>query len=94
MVEKCKKCIRLIGRKGFCEIMHYINDHDHVILSDLLPIAGNGTIMERREELLELNLISDKKIKEGRRNYIVYDLTPKGEKVLKKIEEMSEIMEG
>jgi predicted transcriptional regulator len=83
----------MLGRKGFCEILYYIKDHDRVILSDLLPIAGHGTVMDRREELLDYGLISDKKIKEGRRNYIVYDLTPKGEKVLEMLKEIVKILE-
>ncbi|MEA1993260.1 MAG: hypothetical protein U9N35_02530 [Euryarchaeota archaeon] len=85
--------VRLLGRKGFYEILEYTKGHDRVILSDLLPIAGNGTIMDRREELLEQGLIYDKKIKEGRRNYIVYDLTSKGKRFLKQLEKTVEIME-
>ncbi|MEA1993460.1 MAG: archaellum operon transcriptional activator EarA family protein [Euryarchaeota archaeon] len=63
------------------------------ILSDILPIAGAGTVMNRREELLDVGLISDKKIKKGRRYYIVYELTPKGERVLEQLETTLEILE-
>jgi predicted transcriptional regulator len=83
----------MIGRKGFYEILVYIRDHERVILSDLLPIAGHGTIMDRREELLDAGLIGDKKIKEGRRNYIVYDLTSKGKKFLDELEALITILE-
>ena len=89
---KCKDYIRMMGHKGFCEILFFLNKNNRVILSDLLKIAGNGTIMDRREELLELGLISDKKVKEGRRNYIVYELTPKGEKLLEELENIVKIM--
>ncbi|MEA1994520.1 MAG: hypothetical protein U9N35_09060 [Euryarchaeota archaeon] len=93
MDEKRIKYAQLLGRKGFYEILHYIKNHEErVILSDLLPIAGHGTIMDRREELLEIGLISDGKIKEGRRNYIIYNLTPKGEKVLEKLDKVLDVM--
>lgn len=94
MNEKRVRYAQLIGRKGFYEILCYIRDHkERVILSDLLPIAGHGTIMDRREELLDIGLIADGKIKEGRRNYIVYNLTPKGEEVLEKLEKVLDSME-
>lgn len=92
-IPKCKKYIKILGRKGFCEILFFLKENDRVILSDLLKMAGHGTIMDRREELLELGLISDKKIKEGRRNYIVYELTPKGEKILKMLRKIVTILE-
>ncbi len=90
---KCQKYIRILGRKGFCEILFFLEKNDRVILSDLLKMAGHGTIMDRREELLELGLICDKKIKEGRRNYIVYELTPKGEKILEELKNIVKILE-
>ncbi len=90
--EKRVKYAQMLGRKGFYEILLHVKNNDRVILSDLLPIAGHGTIMDRREELLDLGLISDRKIKEGRRNYIIYELTPKGEKILEKMEELLDMM--
>mgnify|MGYP001060249701 CR=1 FL=1 len=90
---ECKDYIRMLGHKGFCEILFFLKENNRVILSDLLKIAGNGTIMDRREELLELGLICDRRIKEGRRNYIIYELTPKGEKLLKELKNIVEILE-
>jgi len=83
----------MLGHKGFCEILFFLKENDRVILSDLLKIAGNGTIMDRREELLELGLICDKKIKEGRKSYIIYELTPKGEKFLEELKNIVRILE-
>ncbi len=91
--KRMREYVRRFGGKGFYEILVYIRDHDRVILSDFLHIAGHGTVMDRREELLDLGLISDKKIKEGRRNYIVYEMTPKGETFLEKLERLLDIME-
>ena len=91
---ECKDYIRMLGHKGFCEILFFLEKNDRVILSDLLKIAGNGTIMDRREELLELGLICDGRIKEGRRNYIVYELTPKGERLLKELKNIVKILES
>ncbi len=91
-LDEVREHVRVLGRKGFYEILTHIKNNDRVILSDLLPIAGHGTVMDRREELLDLGLISDKKIKEGRRNYIVYELTPKGEKFLTQLDKLVEIL--
>ena len=90
---ECKDYIRMLGHKGFCEILFFLKENNRVILSDLLKIAGNGTIMDRREELLELGLICDERIKEGRRNYIIYELTPKGERLLKELKNIVKILE-
>jgi len=83
-----KKMIELVGRKGFYQILAMIRDNNEIILSDLLNIAGSGTIVDRREELLDLGLIKQVNKKIGRKNYIIYKLTPKGEKVLSLLEEL------
>ena len=88
-----EKTIELVGRKGFYQILAMIRDNNEIILSDLLNIAGSGTIVDRREELLDLGLIKQVNKKIGRKNYIIYKLTPKGKRVLKKMEELIKEME-
>ena len=87
-----KAIIEMLGRRGFYEILKALNEDKEIIISDLYYIAGAGTILDRRNEMLKLKLIYPKKVKIGRRRYVVYKLTPKGEKVLSLLEELIKVM--
>jgi len=87
-----KTIIEMFGRRGFYEILKALNENREIIISDLYGIAGAGTVLDRRNEMLKLKLIYSKKVKIGRRRYVVYKLTPKGEKVLSLLEELIKVM--
>lgn len=87
-----KTIIEMFGRRGFYEILKALNENREIIISDLYDIAGAGTILDRRNEMLKLKLIYPKKVKIGRRRYVVYKLTPRGEKILSLLEELIKVM--
>ena len=87
-----KEIIEILGKRGFYEILKALNEDKEIIISDLYGIAGAGTVLDRRNEMLKLKLIYSKKVKIGRRRYVVYKLTPKGKKVLSLLEELIKVM--
>jgi len=93
LLDEKDRLIEIIGRRGLRRILKAIKDNGKIILSDMLELdIGHGTALNRREDLLKLELIYEEREKIGKRTYTFYKLTPKGEKILSLLEEIIKIL--
>ena len=94
ILNKEDRVIEIIGKRGLFRILRMIKESDKIIFSDMLKMdVGTGTVLNRREDLLNLKLIYEERQKIGRRTYTFYKLTPKGEKILELLEEIIKTLE-
>ena len=94
ILNKEDRLIEIIGKRGLFRILRMIKESDKIIFSDMLKMdVGTGTVLNRREDLLNLKLIYEERQKIGRRTYTFYKLTPKGEKILSLLEEIIKTLE-
>lgn len=93
MDEKREEFLRLVGLKGTLDILRHLDQYGTGQYKDFTEYANVPTLNQRLKQLLEFNLIEHHLEKQDlRREW--YEITEKGKKVLKILNEMIGLVEG
>lgn len=91
--KRREEFLRLVGLKGTIDILRHLDEHGTGQYKDFTGYANVPTLNQRLKQLLEFNLIEHHLEKQDLRKEW-YEITEKGEKVLKILNDMVQLVGG
>ncbi len=89
---KEKDFLSILGKKGTIDVLRFLEEHSTARYKHLQQFVSTHTLNARIKDLIHLDLIQHKFVKEELRKEW-YELTERGRKVLQCLDELRKIIE-
>ncbi len=86
--EEARRFLRVLGLAGTWDVLHFLSENGTAAYNNLSQSINTHTLNTRLNALLEYHLIEHRQVRNPKREW--YELTEKGEKVLKLLLEILE----